>query len=277
MRIPPGSIDQRGRHGRFASCLLLVGVALAPLLTARPAAAQAILNVERLQPRNVHGWHAGVEGSLDVARGNSSHTNITTGLATGYRWPDDWIRAFTGINYQSKDTGSLDNDRYLHLRYNHWWKERVQSFHFVQLQGSHSGVIHDRFLLGSGVRLRVAGRTRTTFDVGSGVMYELEDLNRGRFAGGSRPITTRYFRMTNLLSLNRQLNEGVRFLGVGYLQPRLDDLGDLRALSDLSLFIALTDHVDLAVRYQWRHDTRPPDGVKPDDYSFTTGLTLSLR
>jgi putative salt-induced outer membrane protein YdiY len=277
VRIPPASGDRRVHPRHLAACFLPVGVALLSMASARGLAAQAILNVERLQPRNVHGWHAGVEGSLDLARGNSSHTNVLAGFATGYRWPGDWIRIYTGIDYESKDNGRLDNDRYLHLRYNHWWKERVQSFHFVQLQGSHSSVIHDRFLLGSGVRVRVAGRTRTTFDVGGGVMYELEDLNRARFAGSGQPITTRYFRMADLLVLNRQLKDGVRFLGVGYLQPRWDDLGDMRALSDLSLFIALTDHVDLAVRYQWRHDTQPPEGVKPDDYSFTTGLTLNLR
>jgi hypothetical protein len=77
--------------------------------------------------------------------------------------------------------------------------------------------------------------------------------------------------------VNQRLRTDVRFVGVAYVQPRYDDLGDARTLTDLSLLFALTDEVDLAVRWQWRHDTRPPGGVEPDDFKFTSGFTVALR
>ncbi len=261
-----------------AALALLAASVLGAALCVVPdsAAAQTILNVERLQSRETHGWHAGVEGSLDVARGNSDHTNLLAGVAAGYRWPADWLRLFAGISYKNKADGGLDNDRYLHVRYNHEWVARLQSFHFVQVQVGRTGVLRDRLLLGSGLRLRVAGNDRTAFDVGTGAMYEREKLDSASILD-DHPATTRAMRMANLVVLNRRLRTDVRFVGVGYLQPRFDDLGDTRTLTDLSLLIALTDEVDLAVRFQWRHDTRPPGGVEPDDFSFTSGFTVALR
>jgi len=243
---------------------------------ASPSAAQTILNVERLTQRETPGWHAGVEGSLDMARGNSDHTNLLAGVALGYRWPEEWLRLFAGMSYERDNDGSVDNDRYLHLRYNHDWAERLQSFHFAQVQVNRTGVLRDRFLLGSGLRLRVAQTERTTIDVGTGAMYEREGLDSARIRD-DHAVLTNAMRMANLLVVHRRLRADVRFVGVAYLQPRYDDFGDTRALSDLSLLIALTNEVDLAVRWQWRHDTRPPGGVEPNDFSFTSGFTVALR
>lgn len=270
-------------RGRRLACRLFpsltIAAAAAILFTgASPGAtaAQTILNVERLQRREASGWHFGVEGGLDLARGNTDHTDLQGGFATGYRWSGDWARLFAGINYEGKGDGSVDNDQYLHLRYNHWWRSRLQSFHFVQYQASHTGVLRRRYLAGSGLRLRVLERERTTFDLGSGAMFEYEHLDRAQVSD-DHPITSRVVRMANLLVLNRRLSGDVRFVGVGYVQPRFDDVGDARLLSDLSILIALTDQVDLAVRLQWRHDTVPPGGVDADDLSFTSGFTVSLR
>jgi putative salt-induced outer membrane protein YdiY len=237
--------------------------------------AQAILNVERLQPENVHGWHSGVEGSIDLARGNTHHTNVGAGVAAGYRWPGDWLRVFAGIAYQDEQGQGLDNDRYLHVRYNHWLGDRLQDFHFVQAQASHSGILQRRYLVGSGLRWRMVAHDATTFDVGSGVMYEHEDLDASRIED-DHPAHERVLRMANLLVLNQRLSSDVRLVGVAYVQPRLTDFGDMRTLLDTSLLFAVTSDVELAVRGQWRHDTRPPGGVEPDDVRFTTGFTVSL-
>ena len=170
----------------------------AGLAQGSPTAAQTILNVERLQQRETPGWHAGVEGSLDMARGNSDHTNLLAGVALGYRWPEDWLRLFAGMSYKQDNDGSVDNDRYLHVRYNHDWGRRLQSFHFAQVQANRTGVLRDRFLLGSGMRLRLTNTERTTIDVGTGAMYEREALDSARIRD-DHPALTNAMRMANLL------------------------------------------------------------------------------
>lgn len=99
---------------------------------------QSILNVERLQPRDVRSWHWGVEGAVSLSQGNSDYIDVLGGFVVGHRWPRDWIRLFAGLDYRTEDGDLVDSNRYLHLRYNRWLAERWQTFHFVQLQASHA-------------------------------------------------------------------------------------------------------------------------------------------
>lgn len=262
-----------GTAGRMA---VLMALAVLPAL-AFPAAsrAQTILNVERLQPGDVTRWHWGVEGSLSLSQGNTDATDVLAGVVTGYRWPDDWLRVFAGLQYHSETGEDLENDRYLHLRYNHWLSERWQSFHFVQLQASHDNLLRRRYLVGSGLRRRLFDG-RTTLDVGTGAMYEREELDPAQLRG-SHPVESRVWRMANLLVATRRLTETVRLISVAYVQPDLARFGDLRTLTDLSVLIQLTESVDLGIRGEWRHDSRPPEGRDHDDLVLRTGFTVSFR
>jgi putative salt-induced outer membrane protein YdiY len=242
---------------------------------APPLSAQTILNVERLQPRDVAGWHWGVEGALSMSEGNTEYVDVLAGVVLGHRWSRDWLRMFGGWDYRSEKGEGLESDRYLHVRHNHWLTDRWQTFHFVQLQGSHANLLQRRFLIGSGFRRRILNGT-TTLDLGTGVMYEREDLDREKVTG-SHPVRSRVWRMTNLIVGTRQLTESVRLVAVGYLQPAFSEVGDLRTLTDLSLLISLTDNVDLTIRGEWRYDRRPPEGRKGNDFVLRTGFTFSFR
>lgn len=238
-------------------------------------AGQTILNVERLQPGDVEGWHWGVEGALSVSRGNTKYEDLLAGVVLGYRWGDDWLRGFAGLDYRNQRGKKLERDRYLHLRHNHWLTQRWQSFHFIQLQTSHRNLLQDRTLLGSGLRVRLFGG-RTTFDLGTGAMYEREDLDPDRVTG-PHPVESRLWRMANLVVATRRLTESVRLVGVSYIQPAFSDFGDLRTLTDLSLLISLTDQLELAIRSEWRHDRQPPENVDADDFLLRTGFAFSFR
>ena len=245
------------------------------LATAGHASAQTILNVERLQSEDVRGWHWGLEGEFSVSQGNTEYLDVLAGVVVGHRAPRDWIRGFTGFDYRSETGEGLERDEYLHLRYNHWFNDRLRSFHFAQYQSSRANLLQRRILLGSGLRYRLLDG-RTTFDVGTGAMYEAEDLDAVRITD-DHPIEPRVWRMANLLVATRRLTESVRLVGVGYVQPELGAVDDIRLLTDLSVLISLTENVDLTVRSEWRHDSRPPGGVVPNDVVVRTGFTFSLR
>jgi len=264
MRIP----------GRFSlqalgATLLLLGV------VSSPARSQTILNVERLQPGDVAGWHWGVEGGFSLSRGNTDKVDVGIGAVLGYRWTRDWLRLFGGLDYLSEDGAKVDNDRYLHVRFNHRLTDRWQTFHFVQVQSRYASLLRSRFLVGGGLRRNLI-EGRTTLDVGTGLMYESESLDPDEDIG-DHPREARVWRMANLLVLTRSLTESVTLIGVSYVQPDLSDFGDFRTLVDLSLRIALTQNLDLTIQNEWRHDSRPPSGVEADDYSLKTGFAVSFR
>ncbi|MGD8496950.1 MAG: DUF481 domain-containing protein [Gemmatimonadales bacterium] len=252
---------------------LLVGALL--LGVAAPASAQTILNVERLQPSDVSGWHWGVEGGISLARGNTDKVDVGVGAIVGYRWPSDWLRVFGRLDYLSEDGDKVDNDRYLHVRFNHRLSERWQTFSFVQLQSRYASLLRRRFLVGGGLRRRLIDG-RTTLDAGTGLMYESESLDPDEDLG-DHPAEARVWRMANLVVLTRPLTESVTLIGVSYIQPRLSDFGDFRTLVDLSLRISLTENLDLTIQNVWRHDSRPPASVEADDYSLKTGFAVSFR
>lgn len=263
-----------GRRPR--TIVALAGCLLVHLgLVASAASAQTILNIERLQPDEVEGWHWGVEGDFSLAEGNSEYVDVLAGVVLGHRWSGDWLRVFTGIDYRSETGEGTQNDRYFHLRLNHWLAERWQSFHFVQLQASRSNLLQRRVLLGSGLRRRLLDG-RTTLDVGTGAMYESEDLDGDRLEG-SHPEESRVWRMANLIVATRRLSETVRLVGVGYVQPDVSDFGDARLLADVSILFSITENVDLTVRNEWRRDSRPPENVEESDYVISTGFTVSFR
>ena len=253
--------------------LLLVAIGL--LGWTRPGRGQSILNVERLQPRDVQSWHWGVEGALSLSQGNSDYVDVLGGFVLGHRWSRDWIRLFTGVDYRTEDGELVDSNRYLHLRYNHWLSGRWQTFHFAQLQASHAELLRRRTLLGTGIRRRLVDGA-TTLDVGTGAMYESEDLDPDRELG-DHPVEARTWRMANLIVVTHPLTESVRLIGVAYIQPDFADFGDLRTLVDASLRISLTENVDLTVQNEWRHDSRPPEGVEKDDFVLSTGFAVSFR
>jgi hypothetical protein len=273
-----GSDRAGARHGRGVGHSVLWSAALLLVMAgggSGPVSGQTILNVERLQPGDVEGTHWGVEGKFSLNRGNDEILDVLGGVVLGHRWEDQWLRAFFGYDYYSEAGAPIESDRYLHVRYNRWWTERWQSFHFVQYQASRTSLLRRRALMGSGIRHRIMDG-RTTFDVGTGVMREQEDLDEERLSG-AHPARPRVWRMANLFVGTRRLTEALRLVGVAYVQPDLSDLDDLRTLTDLSLQIALTDNVDLTVRGEWRRDSRPPAGVRRDDVVLSTGFTVSFR
>lgn len=207
------------RYGRWIERRVLRSIGFLFALTCAgpgPAAAQTILNVERLQPGDVEGTHWGVEGEFSLSRGNDEILDVLGGVVLGHRWEERWLRAFVGYDYYSEAGAPVESDRYLHVRYNHWWTDRWQSFHFVQYQASRTSLLQRRALVGSGIRLRLVDG-RTTFDVGTGVVREEEDLDGERLSG-AHPARPRVWRMANLLVGTRRLSESLRLVGVAYVQ-----------------------------------------------------------
>jgi putative salt-induced outer membrane protein len=241
-----------------------------------PLPAQTIINIERLQPQDVTGWHASVGGAFSVSGGNDDHFDLSTGFALGYRWAPHWIRLFTGLEYRAEDGASTTDNRYAHLRYGYefsrWWR----TFHFAQLQQNQSLLLQERALLGSGVRRTLFRTERTLVDIGTGAMYERELLDAEQLQA-VEAAESRTWRMANLFVVSRQFRHNLRLIGVGYLQPDLGDLDDFRALTDLSFLVGLGPMVDLTLRFEWRHDSRPPTGIERGDYLFETGVVFSLR
>ena len=67
-------------------------------------------------------------------------------------------------------------------------------------------------------------------------------------------------------------SENLVITSMTYLQPVINDWGDVRTLSNLRIASSVTDALALTVSFDLRYDSGPPDGVSALDTSLRTGL-----
>ena len=241
-----------------------------------PAAAQAILNVEGLQSRDVEGLHTEINTRLNASSGNTDLLQVGGTLAVGFRAPRHWIRLFLGLERLKKDDAKLLDNRYVHLRYNYFFGQRFRSFHFYQLQTNQNLLLKRRCLLGSGLRFRALGGDGGNLEIGSGVMYEAEALQRSGLEAGEEG-DTRTLRLSNLLVASWDLGQEARLVAVAYHQPDVGRFGDYRFLGEALLTVGITGGLSLDMALDWRHDSRAPRTLETDDVSLKAGITYRLR
>jgi putative salt-induced outer membrane protein YdiY len=239
-------------------------------------AGQAILNVEALQRREDERVHAEVSGRLRLASGNTELFQIGGDLGLGFLGERHWVRGYAGMERLEQKGKDILNNRYMHLRYNYRFADRVRTFHFVQLQANENLFLDRRFLLGSGLRARVLGGSESRLEVGTGLMLEAERLNEGKLSPGEDP-STRTVRMANLLVGSGPLGEENQWVTVVYYQPNVEAFEDYRLSGELGLKVQLVSSLQLDVSFNWRHDHRAPEGLEENDLGLRTGFTYHIR
>lgn len=258
------------------SLATLIVTAAALALAPGVAPAQTILNTERFQLGEVDGAHLTTSLSLTGRSGNSEVFIADASGIAGIHRPRHWTRVIFGGTYLSDGSRSLLDSRFVQLRFSWTARPRLQTFHFAQVQENETLRLRSRWLVGSGAQVDVIRGERTSLTFGTGAMLEWERLDRDALRP-DEPTARDAVRMANLCVLRHETAGGVRILNIVYLQPRLDDLADLRILNDLGVSVPVSSHVRLTSSVEWRHDTRPPGSLKRDDLTFKMGAALDFR
>jgi hypothetical protein len=260
--------------GRIALFLPLV-LSLIPALPSS-GEGQAILNVERLQGEVSEGLRGEISGRIRLASGNTDLLQAGGDLGLGRLSERHWLRAYAGIDHIDKEGKDILDNKYLHLRYNYRFSERLRTFHFFQLQANENLLLDRRTLLGTGIRGRVTGNPEMGLDIGTGLMFEAERLNEAKLEP-EEEADTETVRMSNILVGSGPLGEQNRWVTVIYYQPNVESFGDYRLSGEVGLGFELIGALDLDVTLTWRHDSRAPTGLEEDDVSLRTGITYRFR
>jgi putative salt-induced outer membrane protein YdiY len=251
---------------------------LLPLLLALPSPGkgQAILNVEALQGEEVEGTHGEVSARLRFASGNTDISQVSANLGIGHLGDTHWLRAYAGIERLEQKGKDILHNRYLHLRYNYRFSERLRTFHFAQIQTNQNLFLDQRRLLGSGIRYRILEGSKGRLELGTGLMLEVERLNKEKLSAGE-DSNTEAVRVANLVVGSGPVGEGNQWVMVVYYQPNVEGPEDSRLSGDAGLRVGLSDSLDLDVSFTWRHDSRAPAGLDEDDLGFISGFRYAIR
>ena len=121
--------------GRIALFLPLV-LALIPAL---PSSGEGPGHSQRGEPSG-GGGRRGLHGEIfrTAPAGIRQHRSPPGGGGSGC-WvasaSDHWLRAYAGMDQIDKEGKDILDNRYLHLRYNYRFSERLRTFHFLPTSG----------------------------------------------------------------------------------------------------------------------------------------------
>lgn len=283
-------------------CIALV-LALVPAL-AHAQAATGTMNVERLRGSELEaGWAAQLNLNAAYAAGNVESVNIGWGGALHYVSlfadpiepapeadagddpcedpPTALVHArdhtfFALSGGWARINGNVWlNNAFAHLRHTHWFIPLFGIDAFAQIQNNEITALNRRILAGAGVRLDAVYERMGTLAFGTGYMAEWEENEIP--AGGVHPASPLNHRWTSYVTGHLELADGNFIVSdTLYIQPRLDSFSDFRVLNEFDMQVAIDSHFSLGVAVGVRHDSRPPDGVKPTDLRITNSIRVSL-
>ena len=144
---------------------------------------------------------------------------------------------------------------------------------YAQVNYDRARNLRFRTVAGGGVRSPVVRGDWGHIGAGTGFMFEDERLALPDTA--SHPDHTTVIRSSSYGNFRITFERGLVITSTTYVQPRLGHFGDVRILEDLAFSTPVTDRLALAVTFDLRYDSVPPDGLAALDTRLRTGLTLT--
>ena len=166
------------------------------------------------------------------------------------------------------------NQGLAHLRQVYRRQSRVQSEFFAQSDYDRSRNLTFRGLLGAGFRTSLFSNDAARLWWGSAYMFEHEQFELE--AEDDHPERTSSHRWSNYLSSRVRLEKTTALAWTIYLQPRVDEPGDLRVLSEGDLELKLRRSVVLVTTASMRYDSRAPAKTKSLDTALKSGIALKF-
>jgi putative salt-induced outer membrane protein YdiY len=252
--------------------LLCYTLLAAFVLGTGPVSAQ--VNTERMRALDVEGLRTTLGGDVAVQSGNVDLFEVgATARVDARRTPH--YAFFAGETRYGIEDGERFRDRtFGHLRYNYRLRSWLVAEAFTQLERDGFARLQLRSLAGAGLRVQYVDTKVLKIFQGTTPMYEYETLTDDD--AGRSPATTSTVRWSNYLNARLRITESVQFSGTVYVQPRVDEVDDVRVLHQAALGVDVTEHVRLTAELDLRYDSRPPDTVESLDLALRNGLKVSF-
>ena len=244
---------------------------------ARPAAAQ-IVNVQGqlAKPPAQDGVTGQLELKLDWREGNSPFFDIGgAGSLLLRRGRLLGLALVRGEYGNARDGIAIARKTFEHVRSRVTIDCRWRWEAFVQHEYDAFRRLSVRALAGTGPALQLVNEARVGLIAGAAYMLEYErlDTRAGTIDAGARSLASR---ASVYVTGTETLGAGVSIAQTVYVQPRLDDPGDVRVLGELSLTTKLSKRFALTDGFTVAYDRTPPDGIRRYDTQLKVGLLVTF-
>lgn len=233
----------------------------------------AQVNTERLRA-DVRGTSASVEGSVAIKTGNSDLVDTAAALRIDHRDSLNYVFLAGRLSYGTNNNTTYSNSSFAHLRYNRTLTEGLTAEAFGQLERDGFTLLQLRALVGAGLRARWASGEAFSIVQGSAIMYERERLDASKVT--VHPARVSHARWSNYVSFSIAITPTATLSATTYVQPAMEDFGDIRIINDSVLDVKLGDRFSLTTALTVRYDSRPPDGIESTDVAIRNGLRFRI-
>jgi len=228
--------------------------------------AYAIVDVESLRNRagNETGYSSSGNLQASGASGNSDRADVSFSALLQYLGNGFSNLFVIGSEYGETSGNRSADEQLIHLRHTRVLTKRSDWEVFSQLQQNEFTRLEERTLLGSGIRLGFGDNLDSRLYLGLGAFYE-STRNENESA--------REMGRSNIyVSHRKKTSKDISFITTAYLQNKLDDPDDQRAIGSFSMSIPATENLDFTISVNVEHDSRSPIGVEKTDWTYKTGF-----
>jgi len=242
-----------------------------------PAAAQAarIVNVQPAASRGAaDGLSGEISGQLNWSTGNTEVTQVSAGAAALYLHGQHRLYFAGRAAYGIDDGEAFVNNVFEHLRYRYRWTTAFGAESFVQHEFDEFRRLQLRALWGVGPRFDVPVPQPFELAFGTAWMLEYERVSDdAETDAGAEQLDQRW---SSYLYLSATATPGIQLTHTAYVQPRFDDFGDWRLLSESAAVLDVKKWLAVKIAFTLAYDSRPPADVKKQDTAFGTSLLFRL-
>ncbi len=260
-----------------ALLVVIVGLGVLIGLGATRRADAQIVNVQGqlAKPPAKNGVTGQVELKLEWREGNNPFFDIGGTGAVLVRHDRLLLLALARGEYGESRGLTLARKSFEHVRARYSIDCRWKWEAFVQHEYDAFRRLSVRAVAGTGPALQLVATKPVSLLAGAAYLLEYERLDRrpGASDAGRRDVTNR---ASGYLTGTETLGSGVAIVQTIYVQPRLDDPGDVRVLAELSLTSQLSKRIALTDGFTVAYDRTPPEGIKRYDTQLQVGVLVKF-
>ena len=239
------------------------------MLIARTGVAQVNIEKFRSVERN-KGPSGYVELDLSSRSGNVDITELSMSCRSDYTWETMNSFVIVKVDYGWSESKRFSDEALAHVRHVFRTDMILQPEVFLQIDYNKKRLLLYRDLLGSGLQMRLLERTQWKLNWGTALMLEHEkhDIE----VRDDKDNETNLVRWSNYLTTSLIVSERIAWTSTNYIQPDIQNFGDVRILCDSSLEVGLGKQLTLVVTFLLRYDSEPLVGVESTDTDLDIGF-----
>lgn len=233
-----------------------------------------VINVESLRIRtDTTGWFG------EVLLGGQLKNSETKVISANFKSVLEYkakksLFLFTGnYNFLAGNKKKLTDDFIAHLRYNYKLNSWIRWELFAQIQQNEILKIQERWLTGTGPRLKLTDREKFRAYLGILAMFELERESNDANSGSNH----RDWRNSDYFSFTIDLSETLDLISTTYYQPLFSDMSDYRVLTNSELNVKAGKRFSVSISYILLYDSKPVSGIVYTDTSLSMGLKFVFK